>query len=361
MNVWNLPGPSAYLETIERSVRDGESVVLRVPEGMPTGLENALRVVLGDCGQWDVVEAGEASDGGLVLRRLCERYAPGLAEMSGVAPLDLCETDDFSGRLVWVDGLDSANWTGWRTFLDAYAQASRGVAVLRRSLFLVPLCGTLRDDRDEPGRDVALVVHDWRGVVDEMDLLFLANGRLRDRSVDGMTRRLLAMTVARIAIWDCELAERLAEARAEDVLSPQDMLRDIAREWGWTCETRESWDFGTESGDGVMHAALAAIKKPGEVERRVWSAQTAVFWPEIELRRQEIVQEHRCEIENNLRRTGEAADPEELEIGDLGRLSGRAGFNKKAGRRIRELRYVRNALAHCRPLTPAEALAFIRA
>ena len=47
---------------------------------------------------------------------------------------------------------------------------------LGRTQFVVPIDGV---PPAGPARDVSLAVHDWRDVVDEMDVLFLANGRLR--------------------------------------------------------------------------------------------------------------------------------------------------------------------------------------
>ena len=118
--------------------------------------------------------------------------------------------------------------------------------------------------------------------------------------------------------------------------------------------------IGTGSGSGSMHAALAAVKEPREIERRVWSAQTAVLLPEIESTRLDIVREHRFQIADNLRRTGEGNDPDEMEIGDLVRVFGRPGFDRQVGLQLRGLRDVRNALAHCRPLSPERALDLVR-
>ena len=361
MNVWSLPGPSAYVTAVERALRDGENVILRFPAAIPRGFESALHVLLRDEWHWDRVEAGataEAEGNGAALHILCKRFAPELSALSGVTASDLCEAEAFRGRLIWITGLHKANWRVWRAFLVAYAQAIRSVRVLNRTLFVAPLYGV---PRGEENREVALVVQDWHDVVDEMDLLFLASERLRGRGINGAMRLLLATLVARVAAWDCGVAERMAMASVEDIIAPCELLRAVAREREWTEETPVSWELGTESGTGVMHAALAAVREPREIGRRVWRAQVSVLLPVIESRRQDIVGAHRCQIEENLERTGERGDADDLEIGDLVRVFGRPGFDPEAGRWVRGLRSARNELAHCRPLPSAQALMLVRA
>ena len=359
MEIWNLPGPSRYLEAVERSLRDGASVILRFPGDVPAGFRAVLHALLGDFWQWATVEADgviETAGGGFVVRGLCKRFAPLLSAVARVTAADLCEEEEFRRRLIWIDGLHSTNCDGWLSFLAAYAQASRGVPTLERTRFVALVDGSPA----RVTRDICLALHDWRDVVDEMDLLFLADGRLRDRGVDGQERLLLATTVARVAAWDCAVATALREEAAEVILDPCDALRALARERGWTSETRQDWGIGTESGSGSMHAALAAVKEPREIQRRVWSAQTAVLLPEIESTRLDIVREHRFQIADNLRRTGEGTDPDEMEIGDLVRVFERPGFDRQVGRQLRGLRKIRNDLAHCRPLSPERALDLVR-
>ena len=193
-----------------------------------------------------------------------------------------------------------------------------------------------------------------------MDLLFFADSRLRDRGFVGKERLLLATTIARVAAWDCGVAAALQEEAAEVILDPCNVLRSLAHERRWTSETRLDWGMGTESGSGSMHAALADVREKREIQRRVWSAQTAVLLPEIESARLDIVRQHRFQIAENLRRTGEGTDPDEMEIGDLVRVFGRPSFDRDAGRQLRYLREIRNTLAHCKPISAIRALDLVR-
>ena len=360
MEIWNLPGPSRYLATVERSLRDGASVVLRFPGYVPTGLRAAVHGLLGDYWHWATVEPDaviESPGGGFDVRGLCERFAPRLSVLARVTPADVCGDNEFQRRLIWVDGVHNNNRRGWLSFLEVYAQASRAVPTLERTRFVALVDGAL-STRVTP--DIGLAVHDWRDVVDEVDVLVFADRGLRDRGITGKERLLLATTVARVAAWDCVIAAALRGEAAEVILDPCDTLRSLARERGWTRETRVDWGSGTASGSGSMHAALAAVREPREIQRRVWSAQAAVLLPEVESVRLDIVREHRFQIADNLRRTGEGTDPEEMEIGDLVRVFGRPGFDRQAGSRMRQLREIRNTLAHCQPLSPVRALDLVR-
>ena len=144
MEVWKLPGPSRYLEAVERSLRDGASVVLRFPGEVPAGVRAVLNALLGDSWQWGTVEADgvvKAAGGGFVVRGLCERFAPRLTAVARVTAADLCEEEEFRRRLIWIDGLHSRNCDGWLSFLTAYAQASRGVPTLERTRFVALVDG----------------------------------------------------------------------------------------------------------------------------------------------------------------------------------------------------------------------------
>lgn len=355
MSIWHLPGPSGFLGAVERSIRDGESVILRFPEETPSGFETALFVRVADCGLWGRIEINPsgALSARAPLHQLLEQFAPELTALADPTAMDLCEADGFVGRLIWIEGLQNGSCGAWQTFLEKYAQASRSVSRLRRTVFVVPMGANSLEASDG---DVALKVYDWAGVVDEMDLVFLAHYRLRMRGIQGTLLTLLVMTIARVAAWDCTMAERLAKARPENILNPMQLLRCSAQERGWTSETPPSVSLGTESKAGVVHAALAAIREPDEIQRRVWSAQVSVLLPVVEMHRLEIVREYRHQIVEKLRRTGQPEDVEALEIGDLAFLFSEAEFDHEIASRAEDLRLARNALAHGRPLVTSQAL-----
>ena len=271
----------------------------------------------------------------------------------------LCEHDAFRGRLIWLDNLTTANWCEWHEFLVKYAHACRSVPTLGRTVFVAPLEGV--PSGNTPANDVSISVHDWNNVVEEMDILLWAYDHLLRRGTGKDQTTLLATTIAQVAVWDIETAERLGDEEWSVILAPLEMLRSFARDKGWTPETPAEWELGTASGSGAWHAALAALHEPPrEIYRRIWSAQAAVLLPRIESWRSVIVQRHAPEIRRHLRRNGFATvDPEELEIGELQSVVDRKGASRILRRNVRQLRGARNALAHLEPLRPQDALQLV--
>ena len=339
MDAWELPGPKVFIDGVERSLRGGASVVVWCPRRMVSDFDAAVRERCG-FGTWTVVQpaAGQAP-----VNCLTERFA-----RSQVSVGELCYEDRFQGRVIWMNGIAKGDWTLWREFLGEYARISRNVGRLERTRFVVVVAGCARD---EMVGDVALDVHEWRDVVREMDLLLLAYVRMEGWALGESLRMLAAVTVARVAAWDVGVAERMMRSgRVGEVLEPTRTLRAMAVEEGWTEKTLEEWEWGTASWEGVCHAALAAIKKPQELRRRIWSAQSSVLLPLIDEQRYELVRRHEKRIGGHLRERKVGRDAYSLEIGELADLFRELSVERKVWRRAERLRAARNALAHLRPL-----------
>ena len=350
MNVWTLPGPARFLRRVERSLRDGVSVVVRFPGRQLPGFREQALMALNQSWYCAVFRPEPAIP---PVESLRERFAPQLSTAWDPSLLDLCKHKEFQGRLIWLDGLDgmvSDDWAAWKQFLGRYAQASRSMRGFERTLFVAVLEGA--PPVEPPELDVTLTLHDWSGVVDEMDLLFLAYERLGDRNVVRTMRSLLATTVARVAAWDVETAERLLNEEKEVILNPRSMLRSFAREKSWTPDTPVRWDLGTASKDGSSHAALASLDEPPrEIRRRIWAAQLSVLLPAIDRRRIEIIEEHYEQLAVRLKLEGsETDDPLDLDVGKLTHLINRPGFDDAIYRQISEMNSWRNDLAHLKPL-----------
>lgn len=326
------------------------STIVRFPVREQNGFRDRMLGLLNDSWTCSIFRPESAR---LPFEDLCDRFAPGLSTGRGINLLDLCEREEFQGRLIWIDGLERSSrkdWDAWRKFLVDYAQASRSVQDFHRTLFVTSLEGI--PPSDSPVTDVTLTTHDWRGVVDEMDLLFLACERLRERGVSSTMRSLLATTVARVACWDLETAERLLDQETDRILEPTETLRSIAHERGWNMQTPVGWEFGTDSGDGTRHAALASLPDPPrELRRRLWSAQASVLLPLIDSQRYGIVEENCRQLGVRLRSVGETLDPLDIEIGTLKSLVQHPSFDPDVRNRVERLHRWRNRLAHLEPLS----------
>ena len=353
MNLWTLSGPARFVLRVERALRDGANVVVRFPVETPSGFGEQLWARLGESWRCTVFRPEPANP---PFRCLRERFAPKLPAEWNPTLLDLCEHEDFRGRLIWLDGvgrMDREDCSAWKKFLVDYAQASRSVPDFDRTLFVAVLEGA--PPADPPPEDVTLRCFDWRGVIDETDLLLAAHERLRSRDAEPVLRSLLATTVARVASWDPDIAQRLLDEGCDAILDPLSLLQSVAKEKGWTSNSDACWELGTASGDGVPHAALASLEDPPrDLRRRLWSAQASVLLPSIASWRWNLLLNHRALLAEHLEREGNPVDALDLDIGDLTGMVQRPGFDPDVRRDVRQMNRWRNELAHLRPL-PANA------
>ena len=234
-DLWTLPGAARFLRRVERYLRDGVSAVVRFPGEAPDGFREGVLSALDGSWRCDIFRPDAAEP---PFEGLRQRFAPQMSSAWKPTLLDLCEHEEFHGRLVWLDGLDALDrddWLNWKRFLTDYAQASRSVQEFERTLFVAVLEGS--PPEEAPPNDVTLVTCDWRDVIDEMDLLFLAHEHLRQRNMRPAMRSLLATTVARVAVWDVDVAVRLLDEGEGVILAPCSMLRSVADEKGWKTDT----------------------------------------------------------------------------------------------------------------------------
>ncbi len=350
MNLWTLPGPARFVLRVERALRDGANVVVRFPVATPSGFGERLRARLSESWRCTVFRPEPANPPFECLR---ERFAPQLPTEWNPTLLDLCEHEDFRGRLIWLDGvgrMDRDDCSAWKKFLVDYAQASRSVPEFERTLFVAVLDGA--PPADPPPDDVTLKCFDWRGVINETDLLLAAHERLHSRDAGAVMRSLLATTVAHVASWDPDVAERLLDEGCDVILNPVSLLQSVAREKGWTSNTDACWELGTASGDGVSHAALASLEDPPrDLRRRLWSAQASVLLPSIANWRWNLLLDHRALLAEHLEREDSPVDALDLDIGELTGMVQRPGFDPEVQRNVRQMHRWRNELAHLRPLS----------
>lgn len=354
MDLWTLPGPARFVLRAEHALRDGANVVVRFPVETPGGFGEHIRSRLQESWRCTVFHPEPAIP---PFQSVRERFAPHLPNEWNPTLLDLCEHDDFQGRLIWLDGvgrMDGEDCSAWKKFLVDYSQASRSVPEFERTLFVAVLEGA--PPTKPPPEDVTLKCLDWRGVIDETDLLLAAHERLHGRDAGPVMRSLLATTVARVASWDPAVAERLLDEGCDAILDPVPLLQSVAREQGWTSDTDASWELGTASGDGVSHAALAALEDPPrDLRRRLWSAQASVLLPSIDTWRWNLLVEHRALLADHLEREGSPVDALDLDIGELTGQVQRPGFDPEVRRDVRRMNRWRNELAHLRPLSANDA------
>lgn len=354
---WQLGGPARFAATVADELREGSNVVLRLPEHVPRGLAGAVRTAIDDSGGWSWHTISLCREPtGLPAQYLARRVIPEIGPTAILDAGDLVNEEAFSGRLFWVEDMQTDDWPAWRDFLAEYSHACRSRSVLDRTLLCVSLTGISEDS--VPAADICLACHTWRGVVDSLDMLLYCSNLLRDGGMPSVRRRLLASIMASLALWDPTVAERLAVAGMDEILEPHDILKGIACERGWTADfvrdEEHRWAHGAMDlfdGEDRIHSAALMLHDPNnEFLRRIWNAEIGILLPFVEERRQALLRRLAGILKVPFRtRFGELiTDSRELEIGHIESqvLTNDLPVSPDVRRLIRQLREIRNCLAH---------------
>ena len=359
---WQLPGPGRFVARIVQDLRDGKNAILCLPEHAPDGLANAIRSALGDSEEWSWhTLRGQEEDGAAdPIRLLFSRFVPQARPDALWNAGALVAEETFAGKLLWLEGLTPSAWPAWKTFLEEYEHACRTCSTFERTLFCIPLVGTLA--LDPPGEDVCLTHHYWQGYVDLLDMLVFTATLLQEKQLSDLQKRVVVSVIAHVALWDPGVSEHLARESLDKIFDPTPVLQEIAKERSWHNENEAlltpSWCAGmvdVVSGEKKVHSAVLAVRRDDSmIRQRIWSAEVGVLLPFVEERRQGIL----TQFDGVLRvpfttRFGEITNIQDLEIGHIeSQLADNPAVNIEMRQLIRQLRRIRNDLSHFVPLDP---------
>ena len=359
---WQLPGPAGFVERLVQALRDGQNVILQLPEHAPDGLPQAVRATAHG-GVWSTVRAVDWTRQPPA-QVLAQRFASDLPVTTLCNARTLCQSEVFAQRLLWLEEIPAADWPAWKAFLTEYQHASHTVSLLRRTLFCVVLVG--QQALDPPPTDICLSHHCWRGVVEPLDMLLYASHFLRPLRQMHLLKEIAIHTLARIAGSDPHIAERFAHEPLERLLEPLPTLQQIARERGWPHTSATDWlawengSLDNLAGHPLTHAAaLAVTEGVPELTQRLWSAQVSVLFPWLETQRRQFIRQLWDCLSVPFETSYETiTDKRDLELAHLEvqLLRRPTGPHTEALQHLRQLKRVRNRLAHAEPLERAMLL-----
>ena len=364
---WRLPGPKTFVCWIADDLRDGKSVVVRLPQHAPEMLAEAVRDELGEHAgyYWTRIDS-EHREQTHPVELLFSRFAPTAAPDTLRNPRTLVLQPEFNGKLVVVDSLRPDAWPAWRTFLSDYAIACRGCSPLDRTVFLVLTEAAAESDTPRP--EALLVCRDYRAVVSQMDMLLFAYQCFRESFLGWPERDLAVQLATNLALWDPRLAMKLASVELKELLAPRTLLAELAAERGWQFKpgevTEDDWHLGVADlvdGQERMHSlAIVRDDRRGEIDHRIWRAQVSVMLPFVEERRRELL-EHLGDKLKLPYRTAQGDIIRDIRDLEIAHIDNQISKNPKLRnpdlrRLVRGLRRVRNCLAHLDLLEPEEVL-----
>jgi hypothetical protein len=292
MNWWDLPGPSAFIERICDDLRDGNNVIIQVPEFMPYGMKTALVRRL---------------DGTVLIRSLQltkEDNNPVdylFERETSSAPAGVLRNANslvaylVPGTLFWMTGMCSVLWRNWKQFIAEYRHACGSIQVLDRPLFCVVLQGDLATEQVRP--DVRLSVHRFDDCTSRTDSALYSSVLMN--ASQSLCVEVASAVVGQLSLWDADLAEELATESPSVLFDPIERLKVVAesRTWEKVCGNDDLfWSKGygmRYRGKLVLHSAyLALVGDEEEIAARVWSGQLATVFPKIEEIRRELIRRY---------------------------------------------------------------------
>jgi len=359
---WTLPGPSQFVERAVADLQNKRNVVLCVPSLDPEGLLAAIKRPLRKK-RWRWVRYEPQHEGPLLdqlFNNLIGRTARSLNGGSPVKHADLATHGELDGLVVALDLSTAEDRTLWIRFLSRYSEALRHVGSAGAPRFVAQLRGP--HVRAAPESQVHLSVREWKNVTREIDVRHVAEQGLHTRGLDPLQHQLAVETIARVALWDLDLASELTRQTVQEVSAPYDQLEEYAQRRGWAVDDPPTWEAGTADrffGEKQIHSALCVIK--GElsvVKRRVWAAQAGVMLPFLEARLRDLIEGLNClpdSMEVTVNGRPKIIDKEHFELTHIrSEIRGKSKVSAELREIVSRLNRIRNRLAHLEPMTSAE-------
>lgn len=353
MNFWDLYGPSKFLSDIEEGLRSNRAGVVVFPVHRPTGFCTSIAERLGRQG-WFRVSLGWTKGEhplGFLFRELTVEIAP--REPQSIALL----LERLGSIVILVEDIPASDWPAWKHFLKEYELELRRRGDGRAPLLMCALNGV---EKEVVGLNApAIAIYVWTGVVGELDTQIFIRAQALNLDRPSAEREISNRIVARLSLWDIELAAKLVPLSIRDLSQPEGVLQDLARERKWAKGDACSWSSGTEDlfeGRKMQHSLWLSMNGGhADVLFRVWSAQASWGLLLVEQRRRELAPKAARYLRFPIDVNGEVIDKaQDLEIGPLAHQLVRARCSDvDLMRRVRLLRRVRNALAHVEVVDPA--------
>ncbi len=392
--VWRLPGPQSFVADVVAEQGRGRHVAVVLPRALAApDLTDGLAVALLDvfASRLDAQRVYDPGGGGSLLDAFCAALVMGDPPATVPALLRHEEARDKVAVLAAAD-LSAAVRAEVPRFLQrveleshagGYGQRLSIVAIVTRDELPAFSQGTTSD--------IALTSIWWWGRVARWDVAaYLAglDGSGEPRGA-GVLAEVRAESIAAVARWDLDLAERLARHWAGDPAELPDLLADGGAGPGSPLRrvtgVRGTWDdlrppealLGLwderlvdrwhEHPSGSGYSLVAA---PGGLDRAVWAAQARVLLPWVEEHRSLLLYRVKGVLGNHRfaqvlqNRFEPPVRPDgSVEIGALDRLVQLTigSSDPELAEVSRQLRQARNLLAHMTPLTLAKQESLIAA
>ena len=360
-DLWRfLPGPRRFVENVVKNFKEGQNVLLCLPYYAPYGLKQAIRDDLQDLRMLEWSTLTLPDDPAITpISYLSHHFFEVPVGSKAISISSLSQNENFNGRLIWVEGVNKANWPQWRSFLADYEHICRNKQHWCQSLFCVVLEGELTED--PPFDELCLVTHELNGVINAIDTLIYATTLVSGMRCSVTQRQIAVAILANLSMWDLDLCERLSAEKLQVIFEPFGLLRDIAQERDWLFPkggefTTLKWHSGMKNKfngkQQVNSIVYSGSDEVDKIAKRMWSAQVGVLLPFIEEMRYEMLPKIKKYVTlPHVTDYGTINDLYDLEIGHIeSQLRNRNDVSHTFKQELSVLKNIRNDLAHLTPI-----------
>ena len=355
--MWQLPGPSAFLDDIVDHLASGTTLLIGTPVGFDVA---ALRghVAHSFSGHRVIsISAAECNRAVPTAAWILDVLGVGRSDRGSDSIDDLIALDDVSGSVLWIDGFtdDDEHRDAWRELALDWSRAVRRCDQLGAPVLVLCASGGSALDLalDEPGMAVVY----WWGRLHRIDIDLHLHLEARRHSA------IHRAVSAEIAQFDPDLALLLAESQWSSLTELSQILSDVGERPAPDMHLREAeeavplrhgpaWARGSvDRYDNQRRPAIHAccfIGDQEELRQRQWGGQVRTILPSLEAMRRRVVE--RALAEGYITRSTSAG---EFDFGPLAFhiSAGRADRDRRRlGDFAHKLRIARNSLAHLDPV-----------
>lgn len=360
---WQLPAPATFLRRVSEDIREGNNVVIALPDHAPEGWSVALRASLSLPSLPRLEEI--QPNGSAPIQALHQELGLGPCS-TRTSVSDLCASGGFHGRLIHVYQFNAAAWASWLAFLNEYEDACRQFDLSQRTLFVATIQGDLAAQAPPPAN--LLRVHHWLDNVDGLNARLYAASLLSTSTLPSWQRQLAVALLSELALWDPEVIALGAQKTLAELLSPAVWLASLATARGWSAaddlkSPLARWRGVRQPFEGHprTHSAwLALANRQESLAQRIWSAQVTAVFPLLERHRRAILSRYRglLRVPWPTQFGTMIAQHEDLELNHIADqlcAQGSGGLRNLC-HFVCWLRDLRNDLAHLTPVSPQRLL-----
>ena len=379
--LWSLPGPQRFIETVEKDIADGVSLVIVFPSVELLAQFCAYYPLLASRhSNVDVLDASTQDDTPMemIKRRFLEGEVCNFLE----------EVVDslFLPQVIILEQFDAcppAQQAAWLNLLNRWGRICHGKGIDNRSI-LLPVLASTAGSLKYPGSDTRFYYRTWAGVLSELDIrMFCRMHASRQSMLEDLWRESLLASLSRgdiqlcACLWEAimrspqEIINRLTEY-GERLGYPKEDLQTRLR--GWKAKppdvdlrlSPDDKDYGLisrgittytpEYGEEENSAVLAVLGLEDPLTHRLWRAQMALIFPLVDEIRRKL-----CDLlidtlngEDSIW-VGDSEYSLPVEMGPLKKyfeeLEPRAPIKQRWGSAVQDTWYYRNELAHYQPVS----------